>query len=59
MYKTIVFKENGEVNFEIKGNFNEEGFIRLDVAPVFNLKKLKISPESRDLGVQYYYDFLQ
>jgi len=54
LYQEIVFKENREFSFTIKDENHSEGFLELRVDPVFNLKKLKLSSESRDLGVQFY-----
>ncbi len=54
LYKKIVFRENREVKFKIKGNPFEEGFLEIRVYPCFNLKKMNLSEESRDLGVQFF-----
>jgi len=54
LYQEIVFKENRKVSFTIKDKSHSEGFLELRVDPVFNLKEMKLSTESRDLGVQFY-----
>ena len=54
LYKEISFKENGEFLFDIKGKPGGQGFLEFRVSPTFNLKKMNISPESRDLGIQFY-----
>ncbi|MFC2155475.1 O-antigen ligase family protein, partial [Acidobacteriota bacterium] len=54
LYKEITFKENGEFLFDIKGKPGDEGFLEFRVSPTFNLKKMNISQESRDLGIQFY-----
>jgi hypothetical protein len=53
-YKRIIFKENSASVFQIKDRLHGEGFLEIRVDPVFNLKKLDISSESRDLGIQFY-----
>jgi len=54
LYKKIVFRENRKVKFKIKDNPFEEGFLEIRVDPTFNLKKMNLSEESRDLGVQFF-----
>jgi len=54
LYKKIVFRENREVKFKIKDNPFEEGFLEIRVDPTFNLKKMNLSEESRDLGIQFF-----
>jgi len=54
LYKNIKFRENRELKFKIKGNPFEEGFFEIRVHPCFNLKKMNLSEESRDLGVQFF-----
>lgn len=54
LYEKIIFKENKEYLFKVKDKPFSRGFMELRVSPVFNMKKLKLSPESRDLGVQFY-----
>lgn len=54
-YRRFLFMENKELIFSIKGNPNDQGFFELRVTPTFNLKKMKISEETRDLGIQFYY----
>jgi O-antigen ligase len=54
LYKTITFKENKEFIFTVKNKPFAQGFLEFRVSPAFNLKKLNLSPESRDLGVQFY-----
>jgi len=52
--REVTFTENGEIYYRVKSQPFEEGFLELKVTPVFNLKKLGLSPESRDLGLQFY-----
>jgi hypothetical protein len=54
LYKKIVFREKREVKFKIKDNPFEEGFLEIRVHPCFNLKRMNLSEESRDLGVQFF-----
>jgi hypothetical protein len=52
-YREIVFTENKEVSFKIESRPLSEGFLEFRVIPAFNLEKLGLSPETRDLGVQF------
>lgn len=54
LYKKITFRKNREFSFKVTGEPLAAGFLELRVSPTFNLKKMKISTESRDLGVQFY-----
>lgn len=53
-YREVIFKENKSVFFKIKSRPLEAGFLELKILPDFNLKKMGLSTESRDLGVQFY-----
>jgi hypothetical protein len=53
LYREIIFTENKEVSFKIESRPLEEGFLEFRVIPAFNLEKLGLSPETRDLGVQF------
>ena len=59
LYKQFTFKQNGEFRFQIKDQEHQEGFLELRVDPTVNLKKLNLSPESRDLGIQLYQGIYQ
>jgi len=54
LYRREVFFKNRELLFTIKGRPFSEGFLEFRIKPTFNLKKLKISDERRDLGVRLY-----
>lgn len=54
IYKEFLFSGNGEQAFGIEGSPGEEGFLEFRVRPYFNLEKLGLGPETRDLGVQVY-----
>jgi len=54
-YKRFVFKENKEQFFIIKGEKNDEGFLKIVTIPTFNLKKMGLGDETRNLGVQFYF----
>jgi hypothetical protein len=54
LYKEITFTKNEDRSFKIKSRPRDQGFMEIHVSPTFNLKKMKISPESRDLGVKFY-----
>lgn len=48
------FTSNSEKIFYIKGEPGEKFFLGIEVDPVFNLKKMGLGAESRDLGVQFF-----
>lgn len=52
--REVTFTENNEIYYRIKSQPFEEGFLEFKVSPAFNLKKLGLSPESRDLGLQFF-----
>ena len=52
--KDLVFKTNKFEEIKIP---KKQGFLVIKVFPTFNLKKLNIGSDSRDLGVRFYYDF--
>ncbi len=54
LYREMVFTGNEEISFKIESLPLAEGFLELKVIPVFNMEKLGISPETRDLGVQFF-----
>lgn len=54
LYTEVIFRDNKEYLFKVKDKPYAQGFLELRVSPTFNLKKMKISPEFRDLGVQFY-----
>ncbi|MCK4890417.1 MAG: O-antigen ligase family protein [Candidatus Aminicenantes bacterium] len=51
---TKSFNSNVEHLFYIKGKPGEKFFLGVEVDPAFNLKKMGLGPESRDLGVQFF-----
>lgn len=53
LYREIVFTGNNEVSFKINSRPLEGGFLEFKVIPAFNMEKLGLSPETRDLGVQF------
>ncbi|UCH94983.1 MAG: O-antigen ligase family protein [Candidatus Aminicenantes bacterium] len=54
LYREYTFMENKGFSFKIKSRPLEEGFLEVKVIPVFNLEKLGLSPETRDLGVRFF-----
>jgi len=50
--KSAVFRANGQYPLQIEDHKHNEGFLEFRIRPVFNLKKMGLGPESRDLGVQ-------
>ncbi len=54
LYKEFSFSKNKEIFFQIEDQEHSEGFLELVIDPVFNLKKMNLSQEARNLGVQFY-----
>ncbi|MEN8152914.1 MAG: O-antigen ligase family protein [Acidobacteriota bacterium] len=54
LFRKIDFRKNREFVFRIKDKPLSSGFLRFEVFPTFNLKKLGIGNESRDLGIQFF-----
>jgi len=54
LYREINFTENRSIKFSIKDKPYSKGFLEFRVSPVFNLKVLGLSDETRDLGVQVF-----
>lgn len=54
LFSKKLFIVNEGLHFNIRGVPFESGFLQIRVSPLFNLKKLGIGPESRDLGVMFY-----
>lgn len=54
LFKSVEFIENREFIFKIKGEPRDSGFLRFSVSPTFNLKKMGLGNELRDLGVQFF-----
>ena len=52
LYRQIVFRENGEYSMQVEDANHSEGFLEFRVHPTFNLKKMGLGAESRDLGVR-------
>ena len=55
LYKKYAFRENRELLFYIEDRFHREGFLEFRIEPAFNLKKMGLSEETRDLGIQFFY----
>ena len=53
-FKQYIFKKNGSLKFNVKGKPYETGFLEIRVSPLFNLNKLGLGPESRDLGIMFF-----
>ena len=54
--ETVVFTRNRESLFSVRGNPFDEGLLEFRVTPIFNLKKMGLGKETRDLGVQWQAD---
>ncbi len=54
LFKKVSFKENKVFVFEIKDKPECEGFLEFRVSPMFNPKKLGLSGETRNLGIQIF-----
>lgn len=52
--REINFTHNREVSFTLSGRPGERGFLEIDVKPMFNLEKMKLGAETRDLGVMFF-----
>jgi hypothetical protein len=48
----VIFRENGEYFLHNDGRDRQGGFLELRVRPAFNLQRLGLGNESRDLGIQ-------
>jgi hypothetical protein len=55
LYKTYAFEENRELRFYIEDRIHREGFLEFRIEPAFNLRKMGLSEETRDLGIQFFY----
>jgi hypothetical protein len=53
LYESVLFRENRDFVFFLKDLPSESGFVEFRINPVFNLKQMGISEESRDLGIQF------
>jgi O-antigen ligase len=51
--KSAVFSENGRHPLQIEDHDRTEGFLEFRVRPTFNLKRMGLGPETRDLGIQF------
>jgi hypothetical protein len=51
-FQRLAFRHNGEMPLLIEDQGAREGFLEFRVHPVFNLKKMGLGSESRDLGIQ-------
>jgi hypothetical protein len=51
-FRRIVFRENAEHLLLVEDAGHAEGFLEFRVRPAFNLKRMGLGTESRDLGVQ-------
>lgn len=50
--KNVVFRANSQYLLQIEDHEHSEGFLELRVRPAFNLKRLGLGAETRDLGIQ-------
>ena len=51
-YRRAVFERNGEFVFRLDDASHDQGFLEFRVRPVFNLMRMGLGSESRDLGIQ-------
>lgn len=54
LYKEINFIENKKETFKIKAEPNTHGFLEIEARPAFNLEKMNLGPETRDLGIKIF-----
>ncbi len=52
-FKIAIFQENRLESTPLP--FTAPGFLELRIIPTFNLKRMGLGPEARDLGVQFYH----
>ena len=52
LLKRVIFRENATVPIRIEDKEDPEGFLEFRVHPTFNLSRLGLGPETRELGVQ-------
>lgn len=50
--KSLVFRDHGQYPLQIEDHKYSEGFLEFRVRPAFNLKRLGLGAETRDLGIQ-------
>ena len=50
--KSVVFRDNSSYSLLIEDQEHSEGFLEFRVRPTFNLKRLGLGAETRDLGIQ-------
>jgi len=53
LYRQVAFTENRGEYFRITDPDHREGFLEFRVHSTFNLEEMGLSPESRDLGIQF------
>jgi hypothetical protein len=51
-FKSALFRDNGQYPLQIEDHEHSEGFLEFRVRPVFNLKRMGLGLETRDLGIQ-------
>ena len=51
--REMVFSRNEVIEFKIKSMSMEQGILVIKVWPIFNLKKLGVGTDNRDLGIRY------
>lgn len=54
--KSVVFRANGQYPLQIEDHEHSEGFLEFRMRPAFNLKRLGLGAETRDLGIQLFGD---
>jgi hypothetical protein len=50
--KSVIFRDNGQNSLQIEDHEHGEGFLEFRVRPTFNLERMGLGAETRDLGVQ-------
>jgi hypothetical protein len=51
-FKSLIFRDNSQYPLQIEDHEHSEGFLEFRVRPTFNLKRMELGAETRDLGVQ-------
>jgi hypothetical protein len=52
LFKRLIFRRNEQRLLHITGEGPHQGFLEFRVCPVFNLKRMGLGRETRDLGIQ-------
>lgn len=54
LFKKVKFRKNIEYPLQIEDHEHSEGFLEFRIRPAFNLKRMGLGAETRDLGIQLF-----